>query len=595
MSMSNPALYHAVPAAVVQTGRNTALILRRDTGQIVEVSNLAARVLGLCRGYRTLEQHAAALGTAGVCADPRLIAETLDACARAGFLQYGPVSACVSRNEAQADRPRLSTVVVLSADRPGMLRRCLEALFGHCTGRAGAVRVIVVDGSRIEGRALANREVVAELSARRGWSLEYLGRREAAIIRGRLGSKGLPTDVLETGFVPGEIGAGRNLGMAATAGEDVVMVDDDVVCTMWALAEREEKLHLVGHEDLRRWSFFSNRAEALALARPVRVNLLDEHERLLSRLLESSVDESGVPVDASLACRHLVSCLEGQLAGVVKVSTAGLAGDSGMYCPSQLMFQPWSAARACGGDPRTAEAALRGREVHRIAAMPLITHDSSCMAYCTGFANSTILPPFMPMGRNEDGTFGAMLASCDESALFAHLPFGVFHDSERRSTYDGEPLRGARETRLSEFIMWAVRTAVAGVVVKSPVERMRRIGQSLADFARLRPNEFRDLVRDVTLVVRGGALDRIDRQLGSDQSFARCWARTYDSYRKAFVASVTSDSFFLPVEFAGLCDLADGYRAMQRFLGGFGGLIGVWPDVWAFCRDLPCGSPGPRE
>jgi hypothetical protein len=571
------------------------LALLRDTGEVVEMSDLAARVVGLCRGFRTLEQHALAVGETGVCGSPELVAQSLEACVRAGLLASGPISAGQVRRAPEANAPRLAAVVVLTADRPGMLRRCLAALSKHCAGREPCVRVVVVDGSRREGRAAANRALVAELSKTCTWSLEYLGRAEAKCIRQRLRREGLPATALDVGLTPGEIGAGRNLGIAATSGEDVVMVDDDVLCTVWADAGREETLQLVGHEDVRKWKFLSSRKEAMALARPECVNLLDEHGRLLSAPLRSCVSKWTAPIDATLACRHVACGLEGKRAAVIRVTMAGLAGDSGMYCPSYLMFQPWSAARACGGDPLLAEAALRSREVHRIAAMPLVTHYPSCMAYCTGFANSALLPPFMPMGRNEDGVFGSMLATCDEGALFAHLPFGVIHDSARDSRYGRDELRAAREVRISEFILWAIRASVAGTVLNSPIERMQRIGRGFTDLASLRLADFRDLVRDVILVVRGSELERVDRQLASDNVFARCWAAPYANYRRAFMESVKDASFFIPVEFKGRGDDSKCYAAAQEFVGLFGELIGAWPSVWTACRERRLGAEKAAE
>ena len=40
----------------------------------------------------------------------------------------------------------------------------------------------------------------------------------------------------------------------------------------------------------------------------------------------------------------------------------------------------------------------------RLTSTNVVTHDSSCMATCVGLANRTLLPPFMPVGRNEDGS-----------------------------------------------------------------------------------------------------------------------------------------------------------------------------------------------
>ena len=50
------------------------------------------------------------------------------------------------------------------------------------------------------------------------------------------------------------------------------------------------------------------------------------------------------------------------------------------------------------------------------------------MAACMGLLNDDATPPFPAISHNEDGVFGVLLAARDPSALFAHVPVGVFHD-----------------------------------------------------------------------------------------------------------------------------------------------------------------------
>ena len=44
-----------------------------------------------------------------------------------------------------------------------------------------------------------------------------------------------------------------------------------------------------------------------------------------------------------------------------------------------------------------------------------------------GIDNRSLLPPFLPVGRNEDGTFAMNLHLCVDDALVGHIPVAVLH------------------------------------------------------------------------------------------------------------------------------------------------------------------------
>jgi len=80
--------------------------------------------------------------------------------------------------------------------------------------------------------------------------------------------------------------------------------------------------------------------------------------------------------------------------------------------------------------------ALSSREVLRVAKLPTVSHDPICMTFCGAVTNDPWTPPFMPRYRNEDGLFARMLMFMRPDTDVGHIPYGVFHDSDRASAYD---------------------------------------------------------------------------------------------------------------------------------------------------------------
>ncbi len=199
-----------------------------------------------------------------------------------------------------------------------------------------------------------------------------------------------------------------------------------------------------GHDDLRRVEFFDSRVRALAFARAGgAVDVLASHQAVLGRGLHGLCRQAGADLETRFACGHLTRVLRDRRPLRVRLTFSGLAGDAGVHCPHGLLFARGQLRNRFGREPALLETALASREIVRVADRVIVTHDSACMTYCAGLANDELLSPFMPKGRNEDGVFGALLSYADATALSAHLPHGVIHDSIRPSAYDTREIASA--------------------------------------------------------------------------------------------------------------------------------------------------------
>ncbi len=472
----------------------------------------------------------------------------------------------------------LGTIGIITADRPAALARALGSFADHCLVHDRWPRVLVVDGSQRAANRTATRAAVTAIARTTRRDLRYVGPEEAAAWRAlSQGRRRVPT------LAPGSAGANRNLLLLMTAGERVLFVDDDMVCDTWMSPARRDGLVVMGHEEIRQMEFHPDRAAARAAVQRTPADLLHAHEALLARPLSDLVERSPTPPDLGHACEHIRARLQAGQTQVVRVTFSGLAGDSGTYCPGRLLFSSGSCRERLWSDPAQFAIAMTRREMSRIAATNVVTHVCHCSAGCMGLSNLTVAPPFPPVGRNEDGVFGVLLAATDPAALFAHVPVGIVHDSDRPPGYSGGPLGSAEESRLAELLI-ALLLRPPPLAAASPGDRMREVGERLTAVDRLGAAACAALVVEVTRETRAREIEFADAGAGAVECPAY-WRSALSGYRARLRQAMRQPEFFLPIEFRDAPSLETGYRSLGAVLRRFGRLVESWPERWEAARE----------
>jgi alkylhydroperoxidase/carboxymuconolactone decarboxylase family protein YurZ len=290
-------------------------------------------------------------------------------------------------------------------------------------------------------------------------------------------------------------------------------------------------------------------------------------------------------VDLEDACVHLVwRLIEGQSL-VIRITFSGLAGDSAIYSPERQLFSSGRARARLAATEEIYRTGLKYREIHRIADRYFMTHEPHCMAYCMGLANRTLLPPFMPSGRNQDGVFGALLLSCAPDTLFSHLPLGIIHDSDRPPTYDGPENQSASETRLSELLISLIQRGTPSDLTVAALERIKRIAGFFKELADTSPQDFQSYATRAALDTRYRELTVIEAALSKRSEYPGYWKAGFSAYRHALLTNVGRPDFFVPVEFQQRSSVESGFRQTQEFVRAFGRLLDNWPTLWSTFRE----------
>jgi hypothetical protein len=569
-------LFHAVPCSLFQFGRDryTGVTL---TETVLDLDEAAARAFTACVGCRTIDGHARELAER-TALSPVTAKTQVQSLVERGLLvrlDSSPWSSAHGDETGDEDRP-VSAVIIVTRNRPRLVERGLRSAMAQAARWGERPTFVVADDSDRSDRAT---EAATRRAAGRGdFDVVYYGRDEATGLQARLAAHGLDAELLTLAFQPASIGGNRNLALLLSAGQPVVMIDDDILCETWEWNEREPGVVVGGHGDAGEWRFFSSRAQAIEAATRADLDLFGTHGRVLGRSLQALIRTSGLPPAASQACGHMVAALAtGQ--GRVRLTMTGLAGDSARYCHSRLLFNPGIVLKLLDADDNFVATALSSREVHNVTRSLTVTHDTACMSYCLGLQNTDLLPPFVPLGRGEDSVFGVMLALADPAALSAHLPLGVIHDSTRDARLE-DVMVSARQTRLCEFLLYLRTTLLSAITGTSIDQRLRQIGQTFTNLAAWPEPDFRHLLAQAAFQIRATHLrDLEERLVRHPAASPACWS-ALARYRDVCRHAADDPEFVVPIEFRDDGPAPGGVKTMQAFLSDFGRLTSAWPEIW---------------
>ena len=434
-AQAGPDARHRIsPARRFALGSGRELVHFPLTGETILVPSYLASLLTSCRDFRALDEHlrsvSGRLGTGDI---PPTLHTVFEEAYQSG--QF--VSEARLREAAEPlpdpSRHRISAVGIVTANRPHAMARCLESFIDHHrrTGRAG--RFTIVDDASDPGVRATRRSVLADTARRAAVSIAYAGAEEKRAFVARLAEEGIDSaaaafaleDVTGSGY---SVGANRNALLLNHAGELIFQVDDDIVCRAASPANPSQTLCFTTGHNPYRFEFFPDTSTAMAGATFVDGDVLAEHEAMLGLSVPQCVASSpalaiGEATELSDNLLRLALCGMSRIA----VTQNGLRGDSGFGACWPFLLLKGSLRASLHQTERNYRLATSSRIISQTVVAPTISDGAFCMGYALGLDNRTLLPPFFPVRRNEDGVFGAALRTCFTGALFAHVPIQLLH------------------------------------------------------------------------------------------------------------------------------------------------------------------------
>jgi hypothetical protein len=595
--MSGDETYRALPIEIFSFGSDSHAACAGLNGAVFPVSREDARMLAACTAFRTFEEHS----SISLSRVHPVFNGDIDA-VRSSLERLRHGGAFVSRKEV-VDRCRdfaqgseeIESIVTLAIPTCGNVDQVTRALRSHLDnigyfGRDAAF--LVADDSPDTGSRDSMLSALRKVAHDTGARIEYVGRDAKEAFSTRLIGRGIPADVIGTalfGFGDGSIttGANRNAILLATVGELVLTVDDDMIgCTGKATASLPGNDMLIqGEGDLQDFWYFADRQSALDFVEFSPIDILSAHSALLGKSLPSIVasqaGEGALDIDG--LCRHMLAWLL-QGAGRVLVTSGGAVGDSGAHSSIPHLTNRSANSRMYTGNAPDDYARLaRTREIVRQSRARTVGHNLSFQAMMAGLDNRSLLPPFFPGYRNQDGVFGRILALCIEGACIGHIPMVTEHAPEGIRSYSDNEFS---HRRVCNFVMACASLWKPQPAATEPEERMRALGKYFEFLGRVPLADFRDAVRAPLLAELSAFAKKAHTMMAAANFSPDLWARDLNMQLNRIWNRLFDSAFLEPADLPRSSPAADGLEHMQRLIRDYGRLLQWWPEIYRESREL---------
>jgi hypothetical protein len=552
-------------------------------------------MLASCRGFATLDQHLSRLHHDLNLPDDQQagVRQVLTEATENGLL-VSQDQLLRSLRAATAREPllRLEGLGVVTKNRPEAALRCLRSFGEHLARHQRRLPLMVVDSSDQDG-AKSLRHEISGLRRQLGTEVALVGREEKLRLAVRLNAAvdidpGLIHFALfgleAIGY---DVGANRNTLLLLHAGRNLFATDDDIECDLRTAKPAAAQLNLSSDERPSRVvlhrDFTSARSSLMATEHCV----LDPHERLLGRSVGGCL--TGVP-DSAVAFGPIAPELMGALLrGTARTvaSFGGYYGDSGARYPGFFLWSDPEVRHQLLGGVQHYRELLASRQVVRMPVLPTISGSAFSMCPTVALDCRELLPPFFPVMRGEDLSFGQIVRRCFEDSLFCYVPWAVAHRPwEARvgsadQLWDPAPFV-SMPTLIGQMVELARPTLQ---MAPSGERRLRLLGRCIQEAAGLPTSDFLDLVRSRVNSMIGLQTAQLGQLLETRGGHPAYWAQDLSRYIEHQDRILANPDRALPLDLLHLGDAAARATVFQTLLLRYGELLTVWPDLFSAARE----------
>lgn len=251
------------------------------------------------------------------------------------------------------------------------------------------------------------------------------------------------------------------------------------------------------------------------------------------------------------------------------VSASGIWGDCGGSSPRMIFgLSDKALAQLCENQISNA---LESRMIWRQCPTHTQTVFSPFMGGCVAFNNELELPPFFPIGRNEDGVYAYALKTCLPQASIAHLGYSLLHAPlDKRKGYADTLKR--LHLRINDFValIWAEISKMSPA--QSTYEKAGHYFKTL------------DVKEAFSILARQMFVSRMERLESQKERLSgykksqgmTLWLMLADRELLLMNEALKSQSLGVPEE---LSIQDDPWRQAQQWTSLYGELLKAWPHI----------------
>jgi len=601
--------YRVLAAHRVSLGRSGEVAVDPWRSRADLLTPLESSVVAACHGAATLDEHAARALSMGVRGTSGAIRTVLSELADRGVLvsdeeicrmlateassesrgAEAPILASEAREpEAPAafDEPlRVQLIGAPTRDRPRSLRRAIESYARDVVERGRAIEILIVDDgstSTVETAAVL-RDVASRTSARVRLVDRAAKHRFSKAIAA---ISGAPLHVVQRALAPDEpgvfaAGAARNVLLLAGVDQGSLQIDDDTVCDLRAAPDARPGLRARSFDDpTEMW--FDERDE-----RKASIGIAAAHEQLLGRRASASLLSAMEQGDADLRAASAGLLTRASRGGVVRCTQLGVRGDSALGTMVHLLTTASPTRDRLVATEAIYRRAITSRRLTRAVSAATITELDTCMTFAIGLDARSLLPPFPPVERNEDGLFGSILSACDPSALFGHLPVTVAHEPE-------DPRQTAFEIVFDQAGRIGVNDMIAGLASaslheidhRSPAAAHESLARALLGWIDLPEDELFERLAWMLARRLSQRLARITSLLRESRREPSFWARDLDRLADVLRERIEDPTRAVPHDLTARHALPEARALAVRRVREYAEILSWWPAIWEAARAL---------
>jgi hypothetical protein len=553
--MSDAVRYRAAPFHALRGRQGNKVVSSPLSGERRVMPDGAFTLLDHLRAFRTLSEHAEyavrRMGTAqGREAD---VKRTLEDLRRQGLLISEEEFFRLALPEVARGSP-ISTIAIPTSGRTGLVERCIESYTAHARKFGHSVKFVIAgaDRRRLEEWTLAMGEAGVDPAVAR---FALLG--EVA---------GLPPGIART------TGANRNALLLECAGEAFLSVDDDTLCRFARSPASLDGLAIYSTGNpLEMW--FG--PDLPVPSEAADLDFLAEVGRSLGPAIRSAASLSTADLNHSTLEKL---CRGSARARLVQI---GLMGDAATDSPEGWLVSTGPTRERLVSTEGGYRAAMASRRVFSAAPSEAIAASRQLMAYCIALDHREELPPFPPLGRDQDGVFAAWERIVEPDSFTVHLPFAVAHEPpEIRGFPPGEP-RPSPGMPFNEVLYLLCDDADPGPANCTPADRMRWLGRRLEEIAGLSRAGFEAFLLERRLSSISRRIVYFETALKQFGSKPAWWVRDMQRFVRCWEEEMTSPEVLRFAEpGANAPDaLDDPLGVRQHYVRWCGRLLREWPAM----------------
>ena len=479
------------------------------------------------------------------------------------------------------EKVAIDLVCVPTANRPEQLKRCLKSVADVLSRKRAYCSIVVVDDSSCPSAEAMTNAVIEQQLVNSSVRIEHFtASKRLQVVESVAASTGVDKAVLEFALCPPALtittGAARNVMLLLSAGRYSVHTDDDTILEARLPSSAVNRIGVGEARECYELSFYNSRVENES-KHPLYVteDVIDIHEKFLGRSFaalyrdEPKIDLKNcdpVTLKALLTTKARVS-----------LTTMGICGDAGMGTNAGLIASVGiSTLKEMAPSSTGGNTMFLTREIFRCANRPVLHRSVEFQSMSFGLDGTRLLPPFPPLGRNQDSVFGLLNQLANEESLVCRLPVAVSHVPNKRREFVS---RSAAESIL---LLNDVLLLVLSSCRTDLCENTRQVYESLGAQRECISSMSRPSFKALLLVLvaskklgrRNGLLELLNRYGGT----SRAWDDEMRALAEETAQSLIGHTNFIPLEFSD----APEDEALDRtkwYISMFGRLLSVWPMV----------------